>query len=171
MRRLTRKGTSNMAPVRHRMLVPLDGSPLAEVALFEALALARLRASEVILLQVVPSTEDALRDGEDASLSGESRQAAALRYLKGICSGPAWRSVRTEVVVDIGRPAETILDFADQHSVDRIVMATHGQSGLGRWVFGSVADKILHAADRTIVLVRAGRRPVEGGRSRSHRGD
>ena len=149
-----------MAPVRHRMLVPLDGSPLAEVALFEALALAKLPASEVILLQVLPPTENGLRDGEDAGLDGERRKAVALRYLNGICSGPAWRNVRTQVVVGVGRPAETILDFADQHNVERIVMATHGQTGLGRWVFGSVADKVLRAADRTIVVVYAGRPPV-----------
>jgi len=75
-----------MAPIRHRMLVPLDGSPLAEVALFEALALAKLPTSEVILLQVVPPTEDVLRDAEGASLDSESRKATALQYLNGIAS-------------------------------------------------------------------------------------
>lgn len=154
-----------MAPVRHRMLVPLDGSPLAEVALFEALALAKLPASEVILLQVVPPTEG----GEDASFDRDSRKATALQYLNGICSGPAWRNVRKRVAVDIGRPAETILDFADQYSVDRIVMATHGRTGLGRWGFGSVAEKVLRAAERTEVLVYAGWPPIEGRRWKSHR--
>ena len=160
-----------MASVQHRMLVQLDGSPLAEVALFEALALAKLPASEVILLQVVPPTEDVLGDGGDASLDSESRQATALQYLNGICSGPAWRNVRTQVVVGVGKPAEIILDLADQHGVDRIVMATHGRTGLGRWVFGSVADKVLRAADRTIVLVYAARPPVEDRRSKRHRAD
>ena len=44
--------------------------------------------------------------------------------------------------------------------IHRIVMASHGRTGLGRWVYGSVADKVLRAADRTVVLVRAGR-PIE----------
>lgn len=150
-----------MVAVGQRMLVPLDGSPLAEVALSEALTLARLPASEVILLRVIPPPpEDVLANGEAVSIDErERRKDGALQYLKDICSGPAWRDIRTRVVVEFGRPAETILDFADQHRVERIVMATHGRTGLGRWVFGSVADKVLRATDRTIVLVYAGRPP------------
>jgi nucleotide-binding universal stress UspA family protein len=154
-----------MVPVWQRMLVPLDGSPLAEVALSEALTLAKLRASEVILLRVIPPPDDVHGDDEAAGADGERRKAGALQYLKAVCSGPAWRDIRTEVAVEFGRPAETILDFADQHGVERIVMATHGRTGLGRWVFGSIADKVLRAADRTIVLVYAGRPPVDGRRS------
>jgi nucleotide-binding universal stress UspA family protein len=151
---------SDMMPVRQRMLVPLDGSPLAEVALVEALTLAKLPLSEVILLQVVPATENALRNGVGVGPDEEQRKASALRYLNDICSGPEWCNVRTRVAVEVGRPAEAILDFADQHGAERIVMATHGQTGLGRWVHGSVADKVLRAADRTVVLVYAARPPM-----------
>ena len=92
--------------------------------------------------------------------SGKGAKAAALQYLNGVRSRPEWRSVHTQVAVEMGRPAETILDFAEKHDIDRIVMASHGRTGLGRWVYGSVADKVLRAADRTVVLVRVGR-PVE----------
>ena len=64
---------------------------------------------------------------------------------------PPGAGFQTQVAVEVGRPAETILDFADRYGVERIVLATHGRTGLGRWIFGSVAEKVLRAADRTIV--------------------
>lgn len=140
------------------ILVPLDGSTLAEVALNEALALAQLPNSKVILLQVIPPIEDVLGDGVKISIDEqwESRRAQALLYLKGICQRPQWQKVSTETAVQTGNAAEVILDFAKQQRVDRIVMATHGRTGITRWVYGSVARKVLEAADRTLVLVRAG---------------
>jgi nucleotide-binding universal stress UspA family protein len=55
----------------------------------------------------------------------------------------------------MGRVAETIIDYANRHSVDLIIMATHGRSGLSRWAYGSVADKVLRGADVPVLLVRA----------------
>ena len=147
------------------MLVPLDGSPLAEVALSEALTLAKIPGSEVILLEVVPPIEDIIGNGGNSGETGvdqqwESRKTRALRYLNSVCSRAEWRSVHTQVIVEVGRPAETILDLAQGQNIDRIVMSTHGRTGLGRWLYGSVADKVLRATDRTIVLVFAGRPPA-----------
>lgn len=150
-----------MVPVRQRLLVPLDGSPLAEVALAEALVFAKVLQCEVILLHVIPPIDDIVDDVEDSSLRQqvETRKTRALEYLNDICGRAEWRSLPTQVVVEMGRPAETILDFAQHQQIDRIVMSTHGRTGLGRWVYGSVADKVLRAADRTIVLTSAGRPP------------
>ena len=151
-----------MSNIRQHILVTLDGSELAELALREALTLAKLPDSEVTLLQVVPPIEDVITDGEDFAIDQqwERRKINALRYLNGVCARPEWRGVHTHVVVEMGKPAETILDFAQRHNIDRIVMASHGRTGLGRWVYGSVADEVLRAADRTFVLVRVSR-PVE----------
>jgi len=55
----------------------------------------------------------------------------------------------------MGLPGETIIDYARRHPIDLIVMATHGRSGLQRWVYGSVADKVLRGADLPVLLVRA----------------
>ena len=68
------------------ILVPLDGSPLAELALPEALALAKLPESKVILLQVISSIDDVLSDGEAIAIDQqwETRKIRALRYLKSI---------------------------------------------------------------------------------------
>lgn len=140
------------------ILVPLDGSPLAELALPEALALAKLPESKVILLHVISTIEDVIPDGEAIAIDQqwETRKIRALNYLKSICARPDWKHLNVHVAVEMGTPADVILDFASKHGVDRIVMSTHGRTGLNRWVYGSVADKVLGAADRTVVLVRAG---------------
>lgn len=141
-----------------RILVPLDGSPLAELALPEALALAKLPESRVTLLHVIPPIEDVISDGEVITIDQqwENRRIHATHYLESICARPDWKNVKVAVAVEMGIPPEVILDFARKHKIDRIVMTTHGRTGINRWVYGSVADKVLRAADRTVVLVRAG---------------
>lgn len=139
------------------ILVPLDGSPLAELALREAGLLAGLPNSTVILLQVVPPIEDVISDGEVIAVDQqwENQKIHALRYLESIRARSEWKGLRVRVAVEMGKPAEVILDFARSHGVDWIVMSTHGRTGINRWVYGSVASKVLEAADRTVVLVRS----------------
>jgi len=140
------------------LLVPLDGSPLAESAVHEASVLARALGAQVILLSVVTIRNDVIRSGTmsiavDEIFTAERDRATA--YLNDVASRPLWSGVAPQVVVESGDAAETIVDFAKSHHVNRIVMATHGRSGITRWMFGSVAEKVLHAADCTVVLVRA----------------
>jgi nucleotide-binding universal stress UspA family protein len=85
------------------------------------------------------------------NLPPRRRQRSSLR---GIVGRPERHDVRLHGAMEMGRPAETTLEFGEKHRVDRIVMSTHGRTGLGRWVFGSVAEKVLRAANRTVVLVR-----------------
>jgi nucleotide-binding universal stress UspA family protein len=142
-----------------KLLVPLDGSELAESALSEALSLAKVLNAEVILLQAVPAAENVIRVGGTTISIDEQWQARkdrAVQYLDSICNRPEWRQVSMRIEVEMGHPADTILDYSAQHGVERIVMATHGRTGMSRWVLGSIAEKVLHAADRTVVLVRAG---------------
>jgi nucleotide-binding universal stress UspA family protein len=141
-----------------RILVPLDGSPLAELALSEALTLAQLPDSKVVLLRVIPSIEDVISDGETFTIDQqwENRAGRARDYLRDICERPQWQKVKHEVAVELGDPANVILDFAQRNAIDRIILCTHGRTGVSRWVHGSVARKVLEAADRTVVLVRAG---------------
>jgi nucleotide-binding universal stress UspA family protein len=139
------------------ILVPLDGSPLAELALYEALTLAKLPDSQVILLQVISPIENVITNGEVFTVDQqwENQRIHAVNYLQSICARPDWKNVKTQVAVEMGNPAEVILDFARKHKVDWIVMSTHGRTGINRWVYGSVATKVLEAADRTVVLVRS----------------
>jgi len=142
-----------------RILVPLDGSPAAERALEEALTLAKALQAGVVLLQVVPPIEDVLRERAMTLAIDEvweMQRHSALQYLNNVRTRPEWKDVVTEATVELGDPAETILEVCEKRGIDRIVMATHGRTGVKRWVFGSVAEKVLRAADRTVVLVRAG---------------
>lgn len=140
-----------------RILVPLDGSPLAELALAEAVALSQLPNTSVTLLQVVPPIEDVVMVGLQPIALDQQwqlRREQALHYLRGLSARPEWHGAQVDVAVDMGEPAETILAFTEKHGIGRIVMSTHGRTGLGRWVFGSVADKVLRATNTTVVLVR-----------------
>src|SRR5271165_4583520 len=127
-----------------RILVPLDGSPLAELALSEALDLAQLPDSKVFLLRVIASIEDVISDGETFTLDQqwENRAGRARDYLRGICERPHWQKMKHEVAVELGDPATVILDFAQSNAIDRIILCTHGRTGVSRWVHGSVARKV-----------------------------
>jgi nucleotide-binding universal stress UspA family protein len=144
-----------------RILVPLDGSLLAEFALNEVGEIAQLTDSSVVLLHVVPTIEDVMYGGGEVftiDQQWERRRASAFDYLKSISERPEWQRVKHEIAVEMGNPAEVILDVAQKQTIDRIVMTTHGRTGVSRWgwSFGSVAQKVLQAADRTVVVVRAG---------------
>lgn len=143
-----------------RILLPLDGSPLAERALAPATALARDWGVELLLLQAVKP----LTDREFAMLyaSWESpdtvyahRQTAAERYLAEVQRRLRVAGVSSSTLVDEGHAADLILDTAEAEDVDIIVMSTHGRSGMSRWVYGSVADKVLREATCPLLLIRA----------------
>jgi len=59
-----------------------------------------------------------------------------------------------------GSAAEEIITYAEENNIDLIAMSTHGRSGIGRWVFGSVTDKVLHAGDVPVLTVRASKSPM-----------
>jgi nucleotide-binding universal stress UspA family protein len=144
-----------------RILVPLDGSALAEQALPLAITLAHNTQAELIVLQVViPLTADGSGLSPFARLlppwiafPDELREQAHQQLATTINRFGTHEALITPVVV-FGSPAEAIINEAVEHHVDLIVMATHGYSGLRRWTLGSVADKVLHASPVPL-LVRA----------------
>ncbi|MGE5618733.1 MAG: universal stress protein [Sphingomonadaceae bacterium] len=147
----------------HRILVPLDGSPLAEAALPHATAVARRFNASLILLQVVPTlptatTVDTVAGaGAEAVIALEAIEAterAAVEYLEEVARRPELAGLHVEVEVVRGRPAREIVRRARDGKADLIVMSTHGRSGLGRLVFGSVADEVLRDAGVPILLIR-----------------
>jgi nucleotide-binding universal stress UspA family protein len=140
------------------IIVTLDGFTVAEAALPIALEMAALPKAEVTFLQVIEPPERAIGIGERITIDQqwETEKRRACEYLDSLRSRPEWEVCDVEIVVEMGKPAETILEFADAHRAAYIVMSTHGRSGVQRWVYGSVADKVLRAARTTVVLVRAG---------------
>jgi len=141
------------------ILVPLDGSELAELATDDAVGLAKVSQAEITLLQVVFPAEEVI--GAEigypvyADQQWENQKFMALEYLTAVRKRIAEDKLIIHVATVVGTPAETIIDYASKHPVDLIVMATHGRSGLQRWVYGSVADKVLRGADVPVLLVRA----------------
>lgn len=131
------------------VLVPLDGSDLAEEALGYAIPIAQRHESQVHLVFVIGHDADASRDDE------------ARQYLAGVTEK---LDLQPEVHVRIGAPAEEIIETVEELDDPLIVMTTHGRTGLGRWFYGSVADKVVHAADAPVLLLRSGAGKLEGGR-------
>jgi nucleotide-binding universal stress UspA family protein len=143
----------------NHILVPLDGSELAESALVDAFSLAQLSQAQITLLQVIAPIEHVLAAGTDYPIyidqQWENERILALSYLNGICERMGCPEVSVHRIVEMGLAAETIIDYAHRQPIDLIVMATHGRSGLQRWVYGSVADKVLRGAEVPVLLVRA----------------
>lgn len=139
------------------ILVPLDGSKTAEAALPHAFGLAKLNGAAVTRSSVVPPIEDVIVIGAEPIYIDEqlaAKKQRALWYLDSVRERQRdGLTIRT--AVETGPVASTIIDYAARESVDLIVLATHGRSGVQRWLLGSVAEKVLHAARQTVLLVRA----------------
>jgi nucleotide-binding universal stress UspA family protein len=140
-----------------RMLVPLDGSELAEVALSYAKELAGRLDLELFLLHVYePHGSESQFTRQlyiERAAEIAEMQSRGVQTKTGATPGGKAVEARGEVVT--GHPAEEIIRFASENNIDLILMATHGRSGVKRWVLGSVADKVLRASEVPIWLVRA----------------
>ena len=135
-----------------KILVTLDGSKLAEVALPYAEELAGRLGSEVTLIYVSESAEDPNHYMHQFYIRQmvEATQRAAERYLKKA----EGKAIKVESAMLGGHPAEEIVDYAEKEDIGLIVMATHGRSGIRRWSLGSVADKVVRATKRPVALIR-----------------
>ena len=144
-----------------KVLVPIDGSELAECVLPHVEAIANwCQPKKVILIRVVdtgmiPSGWDEYPIREEIARQAESAgKPAAEEYLKQVAGRLKLDGITIETQVALGKPAETIADYAIHNEIDLIVIATHGRSGVGRWVMGSVADRVLRSACVPVLMVR-----------------
>jgi nucleotide-binding universal stress UspA family protein len=140
------------ATMYKKIVVPLDGSPLAEVALPYAEELAGKTGSEMVLLSVLPSEE--LNEYENHYSYMEKIVDLTMSQVKKYSNDHQDCTVCT--ATRVGNPAEGILDFVDRGHLCLVVMATHGRSGLTRWAIGSVADKVVRSTThQPLLLIRA----------------
>jgi nucleotide-binding universal stress UspA family protein len=140
------------------VLVPLDGSELAETALDHAVELARGGASLVLLRAAEAHT----LPGADPTDAQVKVVREAEEYLAAVRARLAGSGVnRVDVSVWYGPPADSIVEAARFRGADLIVMSTHGRSGLGRLVLGSVAETVLRSTTTPILLVRSAEAPVQ----------
>ena len=147
-----------MTKLYNHILAPLDGSKLAELTLTDTLALAKLNHAEITLLHVIPPIEEVLYIEDHPILVDEQwdiKKDQALKYLNGICEQINEPTLTIHTAVEMGPPATTIIEYVHRHAtIDLIVMAAHGQSGLQRWFLGSVVDRVLRGAEQSVLLIR-----------------
>jgi nucleotide-binding universal stress UspA family protein len=139
-----------------KILVPLDGSPLAELAVNHAAEIARGAGAEVIFLQVVHGPLASVPEtGQGAESEAFQEEAArSLAYLDTVAFRLREENIRTRTEVIEGEPASGILRFAHKENVDAIVMSTHGRGGLSKMIMGSVAQKVALTTKRPVMLVK-----------------
>ncbi|MBI4526035.1 MAG: universal stress protein [Deltaproteobacteria bacterium] len=141
-----------------RMLVPLDGSKVAEQVLPYARFLAKALAIPVELLEVIDSETITLlsnpKQGHEAETVVSARMESNSRsYLEAIAR--SFEGVSVKCFVARGKPEELIIDKAAADKETLIAMSTHGRSGIQRWLLGSVADKVIRGATNHVLLIRA----------------
>ena len=144
-----------------KILVPLDGSELAECVLPHVESLVKGGGVEsVIFLRVVepfymPNSGEGIFVEEDREEVDAKRIADAQCYLDQLVSQTKYDGVKVQSQVVVGKEAESIADYGTKNEVDLITIATHGRSGISRWVWGSVADRILRSVHVPILMIRA----------------
>ena len=151
--------------MHERILVPLDGSKVGEAALPHVEELvSKLKPglqAEVTLFQVVSSLTYYVVAGEASARVPytenelEQIKQKATEYLKKTGENLESRGAIVRTKVSTGSAAGEIVKAADEINADVIAMSTHGRSGLGRWAFGSVTDRVLREASVPILMVRA----------------
>lgn len=143
-----------------RILVPLDGSALAECVLPHVEAIGRgCGVEEVHLLRVIKQVEPPpaakIRFTEkDIRQFEADKESMAWDYLHTLVArlGYGWTQVKAQVLR--GHIAPKIVEYAKDNRVDLIIIATHGRSGIGRWVWGSNADRLLRTSATPVLMVR-----------------
>jgi len=137
-----------------RILVPLDGSKLAEQVFPSVVELARAFSSEVVLVGVCEPEESEYGQACRLYINNEAKQ------LRNSMEGS---SANVRAVALAGKAAEQIIDYAEKNDVSLIIMASHGRSGIMPWTLGSVANKVLQRIDIPILLIRAKTPRLEAG--------
>jgi nucleotide-binding universal stress UspA family protein len=141
--------------------VPLDGSALAECVLPHVESIARgCGVEEVIFLRVAEPVRQLCDFGgcisqETINSVDADNKAAAEKYLSQLIKRTRYDGVSVRPEVIAGTPGESIADYATKNSIDLIAIATHGRSGVSRWTWGSVTDRVLRSACVPILMVRA----------------
>ena len=157
------ESADSSAPVRlDTVFVPLDGSGLAEKTLPHVCALAKALKLEIHLVRVYTLPADAfvVADGviaQGPAIYREEQKNEAETYLEGKVAGLRADGFHRVVATAIeGDAAGEIVDIALKTPNNLIAMSTHGRSGIGRWVMGSIAERVIQHSQDPVLLIRAG---------------
>ena len=140
-----------------KLLVPLDGSKTSEKALPYARYLAEDKNLVIELLAVVDVANMASHMSAERALHLDTIVQEAVRasqkYLQAIAG--TFTAAKIKITVESGRPEEVIVEKAAEEEDTLVTMATHGRSGMNRWLLGSVTEKVLRGATNPALLIRA----------------
>lgn len=151
----------------NRILVPLDGSTIAERAILHAEQFARIFGASIVLLQVLEPASYHENPKAVDPLSWQIRKAEAELYMQGVAArtrenlgtaalaGGSENKIQVDYAIREGKTAENIVDFAHTENIDLIVISTHGSGGLSRWNISSVTQKVIDLAYLHVLIVRA----------------
>ncbi len=149
----------------NKIMVPLDGSDLAECVMPHVEAIiSGFKSKEVVLVRVlnpvrlpvsVPAQGNFGFTEKDRHQLLANRKKAAKEYLEKMAGSLDIPGTVFSVAVLEGNPANMLADYATEHEVDLIVIASHGRSGVSRWVMGSVAERIVRTSCIPVMMVRA----------------
>ena len=134
------------------ILLPLDGSKLAEEGIPAATNLARLCGAKITLMQVAEITPVLKSDREIETKSLKDR---AEKYLGQLKEGIEKEGVSTKTVIQTGKPESEIVAYAEQKDVDLIIMAAYGRGGFKRLGLGSVSDRVVRNSPAPVLLIRS----------------
>ena len=139
-----------------KILVPLDGSELAEAILPQVETLVRDFGAEIVLLRAHTLQSGTYLGSNPYALADITRYEceAGHAYLDQVAAQLRAKGLSVKTILNEGRAANVILDTAEAVRADLIAMTTHGRSGVGRWLMGSVADAVIHAATVPVLLSR-----------------
>jgi nucleotide-binding universal stress UspA family protein len=163
----------------NRILVPLDGSTLAERAIPHAEQFSRIFQSTIVLLQVLDPTSFHENPNPVDPLSWQIRKTEADIYMQGVAArirenikestddpkgshnkGEFQSKPRVEYSILEGKTAENIVNFAHSENIDLLVISTHGSGGLSRWNISSITQKVIDLVYLPVLIVRAYDQPV-----------
>jgi nucleotide-binding universal stress UspA family protein len=150
----------NKQLIKH-MLIPLDGSELSKMALpvTEELAIRLKAATTIFQMAMMIRVYDNGIEGSayvDYSKYDEEEKKRVMRVMQALEADLKAKGINATNIVTSGFDAASdILEVCKKNNIDLVVMSTHGQSGLGRWVFGSIAEKVLKYGETPLLLVHA----------------
>lgn len=143
-----------------RILVPIDGSDRAAEALVQAKMIAKAHDAALVVIRVVEPLshwQQALlnENGASAQHIAEERHKEAQTYLSELCTQLQGENLQVVGHLYSGNASDVILESLEREPIDLVVMSTHGLSGYSRWVYGSVAGKVLHHSPCPLLLIRS----------------
>lgn len=134
-----------------KVLVPLDGSQVAECVLPTVEAWAKKLDMEITLLAVIQYPGPRWPGGREIVTREEAEVAAYLKQMQGRLTE---KGLKVDIATKEGNPGDAIIDFASEGGFELIAMSTHGLSGVERWLLGSVTEKVVRHSPVPVLVVR-----------------